>query len=46
MPKFTNTYNLQSIHLLYQNINTFKDSKIQKHIYKSFTNLNNSNQPF
>jgi len=46
MTKLTNAYNLQSIYLLYQSICTFKDSKIPKHIYKLFTNLNNSNQSF
>jgi len=46
MPKFSNTYNLYSINLLYQNSSTFKDSKDQKDIYKSSINLNNSNQSF
>jgi hypothetical protein len=37
MLKLTNSYGLQSIHLLYQNFSTFKNLKDQKHIYKSYT---------
>ena len=43
MSKFTNTYNMKLVHLLYQDIITFKYLKVKKYIYKLFTNLNNSN---
>jgi len=34
MPKLTNTYSLQLIHLIYQNLSTFKVLKDQKQTYK------------
>jgi hypothetical protein len=44
MSRLGNTYNMKLVHLLCQNISNFKYLKVKKHIYKSFINLNNSNQ--
>jgi len=46
MSKLDNIYNMKLVHLLYQNISNFKYLKVKKHIYKSFINLNNSNQSY
>jgi acyl carrier protein phosphodiesterase len=46
MLRLANTYNLKLVNLSYQNFITFKNSKVQKHTYKSFINLNNLNQSF